>query len=181
MRGDLENVHSTHYHTMLGACEDAVIVIQQLSAACIHHGTCVMKDLNGRALPESADTGKGGRVCVSISACLETSNSRASACNSFISTMTQPATLQPAARRHIVSLDLGTHSRGFAYAFASGSGPRGLCEVWPDQPTASTKTRTELRYRSRHVSSWGWTARSQASAAGSPAAGDAKHESIASS
>ncbi|KAL6763565.1 hypothetical protein V8C86DRAFT_245882 [Haematococcus lacustris] len=69
--------------------------------------------------------------------------------------------VQLAPRSLIVSLDIGTHGSGFAFATKTHSGTLSrvkLHEDWPDQPIPYPKTRSALLYNGRSPVAWGYTA-----------------------
>ncbi|KAJ9522865.1 hypothetical protein QJQ45_023651 [Haematococcus lacustris] len=69
--------------------------------------------------------------------------------------------VQLAPRSLIVSLDIGTHGSGFAFATKTPSGTLTAVrphEHWPDQPVPYPKTRSALLYNGRSPVAWGHTA-----------------------
>ncbi|KAJ9523096.1 hypothetical protein QJQ45_023914, partial [Haematococcus lacustris] len=77
------------------------------------------------------------------------------------SSETMQSDVQLAPRSLIVSLDVGTHGSGFAFATktpAGGLTPVTLHEGWPDQPVPYPKTRSALLYNGRSPVAWGYTA-----------------------
>ncbi|GFH15348.1 heat shock protein 12B [Haematococcus lacustris] len=70
------------------------------------------------------------------------------------------AAIQLAPRSLVVSLDIGTHGCGFAFATSAGGGPVRMHENWPDAPAPYPKTRSAILYRGRHPveGAWGYSA-----------------------
>ncbi|KAJ9522869.1 hypothetical protein QJQ45_023653 [Haematococcus lacustris] len=61
-------------------------------------------------------------------------------------------------RTLVVSLDIGTHGSGFAFATKPATGTRSpvkLHEAWPDQRVSYCKARSALLYRDRSPVAWG--------------------------
>ncbi|KAJ9507969.1 hypothetical protein QJQ45_021304, partial [Haematococcus lacustris] len=70
------------------------------------------------------------------------------------------AAIQLAPRSLVVSLDIGTHGCGFAFATSAGGGPVRMHENWPDAPAPYPKTRSAILYRGRQPveGAWGYSA-----------------------
>ncbi|GFH15342.1 uncharacterized protein HaLaN_11551 [Haematococcus lacustris] len=69
--------------------------------------------------------------------------------------------VQLAPRSLVVSLDIGTHGSGFAFATrttAGGHTPVKLHEAWPAQPAPYPKTRSAILYDGRSPIAWGYSA-----------------------
>ncbi|KAL6763558.1 hypothetical protein V8C86DRAFT_3129636 [Haematococcus lacustris] len=69
--------------------------------------------------------------------------------------------VQLAPRSLIVSLDIGTHDSGFAFANKTTAGKLTAVKLhkgWPDQPVPYAKTRSALLYDGRSPVAWGHTA-----------------------